>query len=110
MGAVIGGLYACGSTPDGLQELMRGIKWSSIFQDAPDRPDRNFRRKEDDFEHLFPFEAGVKRNGLALPPWLDLRQQARVCAAARDDPLLHGVELRCPAHSVPRRSDGRGDR
>ena len=40
MGAIIGGLYACGSTTDGMEQLTRDIKWATIFQDAPERPEQ----------------------------------------------------------------------
>ena len=103
MGAVIGGLYACGSTTDGLEGLTRSIKWATIFQDAPERPDRNFRRKEDDFDHLLPFEAGLKKDGLALPPGLIsgsklafvLQRAAIPCSAA-----LKFDDLRIPFRAV----------
>jgi NTE family protein len=72
MGSIIGGLYACGYTPDQMQKLIGSIHWDTLFQDAPDRKDQSFRQKEDDFEHLMPFEFGLdfKKGGLLLPPGL----------------------------------------
>ena len=72
MGSVIGGLYACGYTPDEMEKLIAKIPWDTLFRDAPARPDQSFRQKEDDFDHLIPFEFGVnlKKGGLLLPPGL----------------------------------------
>jgi NTE family protein len=72
MGSVIGGLYACGYSPDQMEKLVGSIHWDSLFQDAPERKDQSFRQKEDDFEHLIPFEFGLnlKKGGLILPPGL----------------------------------------
>jgi NTE family protein len=72
MGSIVGGLYACGFTPDEMQKIIETIKWGSLFQDAPDRPEQSFRQKEDDFDHLFPMEFGLnlKKGGLILPPGL----------------------------------------
>jgi NTE family protein len=72
MGSIIGGLYACGYTPDEMEKLIRSIHWDTLFQDAPDRKDQSFRQKEDDFDHLIPLEFGLnlKKGGLVLPPGL----------------------------------------
>jgi NTE family protein len=72
MGSIIGALYACGYTPDEMEKLIKSIHWETLFQDAPDRKDQSFRQKEDDFDHLIPFEFGLnlKKGGLVLPPGL----------------------------------------
>ncbi len=72
MGSIIGGLYSCGYTADEMEKLIGSIHWDTLFQDAPDRPEQSFRQKEDDFEHLIPFEFGInlKKGGLVLPPGL----------------------------------------
>ncbi len=72
MGSIIGGLYSCGYTPDDMEKLIGSIHWDTLFQDAPERKDQSFRQKEDDFEHLIPFEFGInlKKGGLVLPPGL----------------------------------------
>jgi NTE family protein len=72
MGSIIGGLYSCGYTPDDMEKLIGSIHWDTLFQDAPERKDQSFREKEDDFEHLIPFEFGLnlKKGGLLLPPGL----------------------------------------
>jgi len=72
MGSIAGGLYACGFTPDEMEAVIKSIKWETLFQDAPDRPEQSFRQKEDDFEHLIPIEFGLnfKKGGIVLPPGL----------------------------------------
>ncbi len=70
MGSIIGGLYACGFTPDEMEKLIKAIKWSTLFEDAPERAQQSFRQKEDDFDHLIPLEFGVDLKGLKLPPGL----------------------------------------
>jgi NTE family protein len=72
MGSIAGGMYACGFTPDEMERVIKGIKWDTLFQDAPERPQQSFRQKEDDFEHLIPIEFGLnfKKGGIVLPPGL----------------------------------------
>ncbi len=70
MGSIIGGLYACGYTPDEMEKLIKSIQWATLFQDAPDRQQQSFRQKEDDFEHLIPLEFGLKKGRVVLPPGL----------------------------------------
>jgi NTE family protein len=71
MGSIVAGLYACGYTPDQMEKLIGSIHWDTLFQDAPERKDQSFREKEDDFEHLMPFEFGLSlKKGLLLPPGL----------------------------------------
>src|SRR5262245_66672430 len=62
MGSIAGGMYACGFTPPEMQKLIEGIKWDTLFQDAPERAEQSFRQKEDDFEHLIPIEFGFNRS------------------------------------------------
>ena len=73
MGSIIGGLYACGYTPDEMEKLIKSIHWDTLFRDAPDRPDQSFRQKEDDYDHLIPLEFGLtvkKGIHVVLPPGL----------------------------------------
>src|SRR5262252_3581023 len=71
MGSIVAGLYACGYTPDQMEKLIGSLPWDTLFRDAPERKDQSFREKEDDFEHLMPFEFGVSlKKGILLPPGL----------------------------------------
>jgi len=87
MGAIIGGLYACGYTPDDMEKLVKSIHWDTLFSDAPERREQSFRQKEDDFEHLIPLEFGFKNGGLVLPPGL--------IAGSKLGFVLQGATLPC---------------
>ncbi len=65
MGSIVGGLYASGLSPEQLEEAFRTVDWTTAFDDKPDRKRISFRRKEDDFQALLPFELGVGRGGLS---------------------------------------------
>ncbi len=49
MGAVVGGLYAAGWSPDEIELLVETIDWEKIFTDRLDRNYQTFRRKQDDY-------------------------------------------------------------
>ncbi|MEM7353610.1 MAG: patatin-like phospholipase family protein, partial [Acidobacteriota bacterium] len=67
MGAIVGGLYAAGWTPDELDAELRRIDWADAFNDAPPRKQTSFRRKEDDFLALLPLELGIGKKGIRAP-------------------------------------------
>ena len=47
MGAIIGGLYAAGASPEELEKLVTGMPWNEAFKDKPSADQLSFRRKED---------------------------------------------------------------
>jgi len=59
MGAVVGGLYAQGLSTDDIEQAMKDIDWSAIFNDKPPREERRFRRKQDDRTFLIDRRPGV---------------------------------------------------
>ncbi len=59
MGAVVGGLYAMGMSPDEIQEAIEEIDWNAIFKDEPPREERRIRRKLDDQTFLLKTKPGV---------------------------------------------------
>jgi len=67
MGAVIGGLYACGMSAAEIESLVRTLDWRNAFRDRPPREDMSFRRKQDDREFLVRFPLGVKSGKLRVP-------------------------------------------
>ena len=67
MGAVVGGTFAAGRTPEEMQKDVLAANWNDIFRDAPPRKEIAVRRKVDDYKTLFKPEFGVKDGGLALP-------------------------------------------
>ena len=70
MGAVVGGLYACGMSPQEIQTNLRAIDWDDVFNDSPPRRHLPFRRKLVDQVALFDFELGLGRRGFELPAGL----------------------------------------
>ena len=75
MGAIIGGLYASGMTPDELQELITELDWSDPLQDTSARENLTFRRKQDDIEFPVNFEMGLRDGRLLLPKGLVFGQK-----------------------------------
>lgn len=67
MGAIIGGLYASGMTPDEIEEALKSLEWEHIFTDAQPREDRSFRRKRDDDLYLVKAKPGYKNGELKFP-------------------------------------------
>ena len=67
IGSIVGGLYASGMSPAAMDSAVLNIDWFTVFDDAPPRRLRNFRRKEEDYLPYFPFRAGIGKDGLAQP-------------------------------------------
>lgn len=67
MGAIIGGLYAAGYSPDELEKLIETLDWNGFVRDAPDRRHLPYRRKVDDLVYLTRWELGVSKKGFLLP-------------------------------------------
>ena len=70
MGAVVGGTFAAGRSPEEMQKAVLAADWETIFRDAPPRKEIAVRRKVDDYFTLFAPEFGVKNGSLALPKGL----------------------------------------
>ena len=68
MGAVIGGAYASGRTPEELAEFVERTDWTSIVSDRPPRDDLAYRRREEDLLVPSRIEFGIDKNGASLPP------------------------------------------
>lgn len=67
MGAVIGGLYASGMTAEQIEHHIKTIDWEDVFNDEPPRPDRSFRRKQDDELYLVKKKPGYSDGKIKLP-------------------------------------------
>ncbi len=64
MGAIIGGLYASGLSPDEIEEFLAGQIWNDVMTDATPRRELFFRRKLEDQRYLL--EVGMGRKGLKM--------------------------------------------
>jgi NTE family protein len=67
MGAIVGGLYAEGMTPDEIEHELETMDWDDVFTDAPPRPDRSFRRKRDDDTYAVQARLGFSEGKAKFP-------------------------------------------
>ena len=70
MGAIVGGLYASGHTPDEIETLATTIDWADAFTDSSPRRDLTFRRKQDDAQYPANIELGVRDGSIQTPKGL----------------------------------------
>ena len=66
-GAIVGGLYAIGLSPDDMARLFRKIDWNKVFTDQAPYHDLPFRRKEERRTYPPVFEFGIRKDGIILP-------------------------------------------
>lgn len=66
MGALVGGFYAAGWSPDQIERELLAIDWRELFRGEAPRRNLSFRRKEDDLRYI-DFEAGLRKGRLATP-------------------------------------------
>lgn len=67
MGAIIGGLYAAGMSPDELQEQVTRLDWGGLFERREPRQLLSQRRKEEDFELAPLVQLGFRDGEFRLP-------------------------------------------
>lgn len=67
MGAVVGGLYASGLSPDQIEATVHSLNWQEAFRDRPPREDLTLRRKQEDENFLVKFPIGIKGGRPVLP-------------------------------------------
>ncbi len=74
MGALVGGMYATGKTPDELEVLVKHIDWPLVIGGATPYQDLSFRRKEDAAAIQDDLVIGFK-HGATLPSGLSSGHQ-----------------------------------
>lgn len=67
MGAIIGGLYSSGMSPEAIERELLAIDWNDALHDGPPREQVEWRRKFDDGSFLVDFELGFKEWRFVLP-------------------------------------------
>lgn len=67
MGAIIGGLYASGVSPDSLGELVSDVDWAEIFNPEPERSKLSYRHKQQQADFPGTASLGVSLDGIVLP-------------------------------------------
>jgi len=70
MGALVGGLYASGMPAEEMQQLVLSTDWKRLFDDSLERPERSFRRKQDDRDRLATIGVGIRKGGIRISPGL----------------------------------------
>lgn len=68
MGSIVGGLYASGWSSEEIQTKITTIDWGSVFVDRVPRPEKTFRRKEDDARFLIPLKMRFRKWKPYIPP------------------------------------------
>lgn len=66
MGALVGGLYASGMSVDDMEQLVVSTDWARLFDDSLERPDRSYRRKQDDRVRLATVGVGIRRGRVRM--------------------------------------------
>jgi NTE family protein len=64
MGAIVGGFYAAGWSPDEIEDVLFSLNWDEVLTGEPARLSRTFRRRQDDLRYL-PLEWGIRGRRLA---------------------------------------------
>jgi NTE family protein len=67
MGAIVGGLYASGYTPQQIEDLVSRTDWDLAFTDRPPRKYQTMRQKQLDSSFLIPHRVGMNRGEIQLP-------------------------------------------
>ncbi|WP_411851154.1 patatin-like phospholipase family protein [Stenotrophomonas sp. LGBM10] len=65
-GALVGALYASGSSPETIEQVVLDTQWMAMFSDTLPRRERSLRRKGDDFAQLAPIGVGLGGEGKAV--------------------------------------------
>ncbi len=67
MGALVGGTYASGLSPEEMEQRLTTANWDFLFVDEPPREDWPIRRKDQGLRPTWDFSLGVNSKGLQLP-------------------------------------------
>ncbi|MBI5363863.1 MAG: patatin-like phospholipase family protein [Planctomycetes bacterium] len=86
MGAIVGGLYSAGLSPDEIERILTETDWLTLFDDDPPREHMSWRRKLDDRGYLVDLEIGLSAEGIELPRGLIQGQKL--------NPLFRDLTLR----------------
>ena len=60
MGAIVGGLYASGMSPDEMQKRLDAVSWPTLLSDSAPRRDIGLRRKEEEAAFPLALEIGFR--------------------------------------------------
>jgi NTE family protein len=60
MGAIVGGMYASGMSPEEIEQFLLSMDWNELLTDNPQRQDIGYRRKSEDYYNLSKFTFGYR--------------------------------------------------
>jgi NTE family protein len=75
MGALIGGMYASGMSPDEIETMLTTADWWDLMKDRTPRLELPLRRKSDDVRYLLDLELGFNRGKIGVPTGLAAGQK-----------------------------------
>ncbi len=75
MGAIVGGFYAAGLSPDEIEEVMLAINWEDLLDDNTNRRDLSFRRKGEERRYMLDLELGFSGKHVIAPTGLSAGQK-----------------------------------
>jgi NTE family protein len=67
MGAIVGGMYAAGYSPEEIGDILASVDWKDVLNDDPSRQSFPMRRKNDTLRYLMDFRFGLRNGALQLP-------------------------------------------
>lgn len=67
MGAIVGASYASGTSIDDMEEVLRNVSSSDLYQETLPRRDQSIHRKKDDGDLFIGPELGIRGGALKLP-------------------------------------------
>lgn len=102
IGSLIGGLYASGKSVDELETLVTSMDWMQLFDDSLARPERSFRRKQDDRDRLATIGVGIRDGKMRLSP--GILQGQRILALFEKETLGVSVIEDFDALPIPYRA------
>jgi NTE family protein len=70
MGAIVGGMYASGYSPEEIERTLGEIDWKDVLADDPPREKLSMRRKNEDLQFLLGYEFGYRNGRITTPQGL----------------------------------------
>lgn len=87
MGAMVGGGFAAGYTPEEIARVTKAVDWAKMFAPRADRPSLTWRRKADDLAGIGAGEVGVSANGVSFPAEVMPTQELDIFLARVTQPV-----------------------
>jgi len=67
IGALIGGMYASGIPVDEIENFVKSIDWTNIFDDTPSFNNLSIRKKQEVKKYIHPLNIGIKNFKIKMP-------------------------------------------